>query len=169
MMVDIQSLFGEKGKTMPFALEDQWTPALIAKDVREFMSPVKVKGTVTNQEDGYLVQAEGETELLLQRDRGLAPVPYHITFGLEELFALTGSNKEKETETFSGHTIDLMAAVERSIASALPMKVLCKEDCKGICPKCGKDLNEGDCDCTESNIDPRFESLRALFQLDKEV
>lgn len=49
------------------------------------------------------------------------------------------------------------------------MKVVCREDCKGLCPVCGKDLNKGDCDCDTTYRDPRFESLRALFNDDEEV
>ena len=45
---------------------------------------------------------------------------------------------------------------------AIPMKKLCREDCKGLCPRCGKDLNEGDCNCAEKEIDPRWEPLKKL-------
>lgn len=45
---------------------------------------------------------------------------------------------------------------------AIPMKKLCSEDCKGLCPKCGKNLNEGTCDCKDENIDPRWDVLRKL-------
>ena len=45
----------------------------------------------------------------------------------------------------------------------LPTKVLCKEDCKGLCPKCGKDLNLGSCDCKTKDIDPRWQALSDLF------
>jgi uncharacterized protein len=44
----------------------------------------------------------------------------------------------------------------------LPTKRLCSEDCKGLCPYCGKDLNEGRCDCEVDEIDPRFEVLKKL-------
>ena len=49
------------------------------------------------------------------------------------------------------------------------MRVECREDCKGLCPICGKDLNDGDCGCDRTIRDPRFESLRALFNDDEEV
>ncbi|MEJ2616908.1 MAG: DUF177 domain-containing protein [Ignavibacteriaceae bacterium] len=45
---------------------------------------------------------------------------------------------------------------------AIPMKKLCKEDCKGLCYKCGKDLNEGDCDCQKNQIDARWLPLNEL-------
>ena len=46
----------------------------------------------------------------------------------------------------------------------LPIKHLCKEDCKGLCCKCGKNLNEGSCNCDTAELDPRFEKLRELLK-----
>jgi len=56
---------------------------------------------------------------------------------------------------YEGDVIDLERIVVDSVFLSIPMKPLCKVDCKGLCPKCGKDLNEGDCDCTEGNTDSR--------------
>ena len=78
-------------------------------------------------------------------------------------------NDDEETETFTGDQIDLADYVKRGIIGELPMRVECREDCKGLCPICGKDLNDGDCGCDRTIRDPRFESLRALFNDDEEV
>jgi uncharacterized protein len=48
------------------------------------------------------------------------------------------------------------------VAEALPMSVLCRDDCAGLCPRCGADLNEGSCDCTDDEMDPRWAALEAL-------
>ncbi len=56
---------------------------------------------------------------------------------------------------YEGDEIDLEKIVVDTVFLSIPMKSLCKVDCKGLCPKCGKDLNEGDCDCTEGNTDSR--------------
>ena len=45
-----------------------------------------------------------------------------------------------------------------------PVRFLCDEDCKGLCPKCGKDLNEGECSCVTKEVDPRLEPLRKLLE-----
>jgi uncharacterized protein len=45
---------------------------------------------------------------------------------------------------------------------SIPMKKLCKEDCRGLCPKCGKNLNEGKCDCDSQTVDPRWLQLKDL-------
>ncbi len=61
---------------------------------------------------------------------------------------------------YFGHVLDIMPQINESVYTLLPTKILCKEDCKGLCPNCGKDLNEGPCSCKIESIDPRLEALR---------
>lgn len=63
---------------------------------------------------------------------------------------------------YSGGEIDITALVQEQIAIALPMRPLCKEDCKGLCPKCGANLNRGDCGCQKGSVDLRFTALKGL-------
>jgi uncharacterized protein len=58
--------------------------------------------------------------------------------------------------------IDLSEDVRDYALLALPMKKLCSENCKGLCPKCGKNLNDGPCECRDEKIDPRWEPLQKL-------
>ena len=166
MRISVANLFGKNGCTESFSLEEM--PKDAYPDVVDFVKPVSLHGTVTNEKEQMLVSAEGNCTVHMACARCLAPVEQEITFSLDERFVRTGTVQE-ETETFSGDQMDLSDIVRRSILGALPMKVLCKEDCKGLCPKCGKNLNEGECGCDTSHVDPRFESLRALFNLDEEV
>ena len=61
---------------------------------------------------------------------------------------------------YFGRVLDILPQVEESIFSLLPTKVLCKENCKGLCPSCGKNLNEGECGCKNDDADPRLSALR---------
>ena len=58
--------------------------------------------------------------------------------------------------------IELDGEIRDYAILAVPMKKLCSEDCKGLCPRCGKNLNEGPCDCKEEKIDSRWEPLQEL-------
>jgi uncharacterized protein len=60
------------------------------------------------------------------------------------------------------HTLDLTEAVRQYALLAIPMKALCKKDCAGLCPTCGKNLNHGKCNCPEDNTDPRWSKLAGL-------
>ena len=64
-----------------------------------------------------------------------------------------------ELEYFA-RILDVMPQIQESIYALLPTKVLCRPDCKGLCPNCGADLNEGTCSCVNEDVDPRLESLR---------
>ncbi len=55
--------------------------------------------------------------------------------------------------------VDLTEAVRESVVLALPLAPLCREDCRGLCPRCGIDRNTGTCDCAEEDIDPRWAGL----------
>lgn len=59
--------------------------------------------------------------------------------------------------------IDITQIIENNIILALPIKRLCKENCKGLCPKCGTNLNDSTCNCKENDIDPRWEKLKDMF------
>lgn len=71
-------------------------------------------------------------------------------------------NTDLDTDVLDGNELDLTLITREQILLNLPEHVLCREDCKGICPTCGKDLNEGDCKCGEDEIDPRWAALRDL-------
>ena len=57
------------------------------------------------------------------------------------------------------YQLPLDSLVEADLILSLPSKVLCREDCRGLCPHCGKDLNEGLCGCKPKTVDPRLEAL----------
>ena len=78
--------------------------------------------------------------------------------------ALGQAEADEEAEVFSEYRLDLADFVTNEIRLGIPMKVLCREDCKGLCPKCGHDLNEGPCGCDLREEDPRLEVLRSLLQ-----
>jgi uncharacterized protein len=71
-----------------------------------------------------------------------------------------------DEDTYAGKEIDLGPAVREQILLYIPPPPLCREDCLGLCPKCGKDLNEGDCGCDRAVADPRWAALKRI-QLDK--
>ena len=168
MFIDISGVLGKKGEQIEFSITEN-----IEKDedyaaITAFDGPVEIKGVATNIDGAIKVEAEGTLSLFMSCDRCVTDVKEEIDFFLEEVYVASG-NAQEDDEFYQGSTIDLTSAVKKSILSSLPMKVLCNEDCKGLCPQCGKDLNAGECGCKTEHIDPRFESLRSLFKVDKEV
>lgn len=67
-----------------------------------------------------------------------------------------------EVTFLEGEEIDLEEIIRENIYLSIPLRALCSESCLGLCPHCGKDLNEGNCSCTEGSLDPRFQALETL-------
>lgn len=70
------------------------------------------------------------------------------------------TNKELELGFYSNDELDIKELIKEQMLLAVPMKPLCESDCQGICPKCGKDLNDGLCECKGEEVDPRLIKLK---------
>lgn len=64
---------------------------------------------------------------------------------------------------FLSDEIDLLSGIREDLMLNIPVKPLCKEDCRGLCPQCGTDLNEGECTCRKDEVDPRLGALRDIL------
>jgi len=72
------------------------------------------------------------------------------------------------TAFYSEGVLDVIDLLREQFQLVLPMKPLCREDCKGLCPECGTNLNRGTCDCTPHWEDPRLAALKGLLDRQKE-
>ena len=90
----------------------------------------------------------------------------HVDLGLSDA-ELT--EELDESNFIDGYHLDVDKLLFTEILSEWPEKVLCREDCKGLCSVCGQNLNTGSCDCEEPGLDPRMSVVRDLFKNFKEV
>ena len=79
------------------------------------------------------------------------------------------SDELDETNYIDGCSLDVEQLVRNELLVGWPTKVLCSDDCKGICSVCGQNLNEGTCDCEDTSLDPRMSAIRDVFKNFKEV
>ncbi len=93
---------------------------------------------------------EGERPVARSERRGQGSDGSTASFDLQSM----------EEEFFEGREIDLGGIVREQILLALPMDALCREDCRGLCPVCGKDLNQAECGCERQPADPRWGALK---------
>ncbi len=77
-------------------------------------------------------------------------------------------DEDVETSYYENDTIDLNELLREQFYLALPMKPLCADGCRGLCPQCGTNLNTGRCDCAPAWEDPRLAPLKALVKRDEE-
>lgn len=120
------------------------------------------------------VLISGDAEVILDGccDRCLKPVKIGIPFEFEyTVVKPDGFHEIDEDEQFfmTGYEMDTEVLVYNELIMSLPMKVLCKETCKGLCPVCGKNRNDGDCGCDTFIPDPRMAAIKDIFNANKEV
>ena len=86
-----------------------------------------------------------------------------------EMLEEPDQDKENEADYMIGFDLDVDRLIYDEILVNWPMKVLCKADCKGICKQCGVNLNQQDCDCQKTELDPRMAAIQDIFNKFKEV
>jgi uncharacterized protein len=162
-----QLLKASIGTTREFALDD---PIKIIDNE----PPVSVTGIVKliKTHRGVLAQGTVEVALPLECSRCLKTFKKKLVADIEEeylpsLDISSGAPLEAPDEPGSftideHHILDLSEAIRQNALLAIPMKPLCREDCAGLCPVCGKDLNKTQCDCNTNIIDTRWAKLVEL-------
>lgn len=124
--------------------------------------------------EGVLLEGTLSGQVAVACSRCLKPVMQAVTVTLEEEFKPTldvvrGTFLPTDEEDAAlliddHHILDISEVLRQAVLLAVPMQVLCRPDCAGFCQTCGQDLNEGDCDCSDDEGDPRWDQLSALLE-----
>ena len=127
--------------------------------------PVLASGTVRNTAGVLVMTGTVHTTIHGVCDRCAADFASYVEFPIHVVLVTELSNEENEDEwvfPLEGDSADLDYIVRTVFVLNLDSKLLCKEDCKGLCCRCGRNLNEGPCSC-QKELDPRFAALRQLL------
>ncbi len=129
--------------------------------------PVVAEGMVRNTAGVLVMSGSITTTIHGTCDRCATPFSREISFSLDDVVLVTEmANEENEDEwvfPLEGDSADLDDIVRTVFVLNLDSKLLCKDDCKGLCCRCGKNLNDGPCDC-QKELDPRFAALKQLLE-----
>ena len=128
--------------------------------------PVVAKGTVKNSAGVLLMHGMVETTLHGVCDRCAKPFLREVSYPLEAVLVKELENEEDADEwvfLLENDCADLDDIVRTAFVLNMDSRLLCREDCKGLCFRCGKDLNEGPCDC-QPEADPRLAVLKQLLK-----
>ena len=132
------------------------------------LEEVKIVGEIIFEDDIIKMNASIKTVLELICSRCLDTFIYPIDIDIEERFTNNSQIINEEIVFVESDRINITEVIENSIISTLPIKKLCNVDCKGLCQKCGTNLNKEACTCNNVDIDIRLEGLRTLLD-NKEV
>jgi len=125
-------------------------------------NPAPAELTVTRASSGTVLELAFDVRLEGPCFRCLADAELSLSLHLREYEAAKPEGEEMRTEYLEDERVDLSAWAHDAIALALPDKILCRPDCAGLCPVCGKDLNAEPHEHTEERTDPRWAKLREL-------
>ena len=135
-----------------------------------FPSPMKVKGEITNTAGYMRMTLTMSVDYTAECARCLAPVSGCFSLDLEKTVAtreVLGDLDENRLDDYAiidDGFLDMDEPLLEQLEMEFPVRFLCKEDCRGLCQKCGHDLNDGDCGCDTKDLDPRLEPLRKLLE-----
>lgn len=166
LQLDVARLKRSSGDTAHFDLLENLPPLEFAGDVISFVEPVNARLSALNTGKTLAVTGKISGKMELKCGRCLGSFAYEFEVPFEENYAMVQETPAEDLIPFSGDFLDVAPEVEKSIYLALPMKALCGEECRGLCPVCGRNLNEGDCGCAAEEFDPRLSVLKELLKKD---
>ena len=166
---DAISLDAVREEPVAFAFEVAFSAREFDREPLLEISPARIAGEVSRIEKGFAFDAHLDYAGRLECSRCLTAYPFRNS----EDFSLVlrrrpapGTGEvalQSEDEYFYDDELLSVAPIaEERIQMAIPMKPLCREDCRGLCPQCGQDLNVTACGCVVETEDPRWEALRVL-------
>lgn len=164
MLLGLSKIIDCPGESIPFST------SLDLSDLRYGESypvtePVVASGAVRNTAGVLVMTGSLHTTLHGVCDRCAADFVKDVEFPIDVVLVTELSNEDNEDEwvfPLEGDCADLEEIVRTVFVLNLDSKLLCKDDCKGLCCRCGKNLNEGPCGC-QKELDPRFAALQQLL------
>ena len=163
MKLGLRKIIHVPGASVPFDYEMDLTH-LDFYGTRPITRPIRVQGKITNRAGALLLEGTASTALDLTCDRCCKPFTREKSVLLDSLLATELENEESEDEIIllEGDASDLDEVASTAFILAMDIINLCSEDCKGLCGRCGADLNLGPCTC-KSDVDPRLAALAQLL------
>ncbi len=125
-----------------------------------------LSGVILNNTKSLELKAEVKGTMCVHCARCGKPLTVGLSFPISEVLVREDAeiSLDDEVLVYSGNEIDLTEAIIGSFLMNVSGKYLCSEDCKGLCPHCGTDLNDGSCDCDKDVIDPRLAKLAEIMK-----
>lgn len=175
MLIDLHPLLSQKGKVKKLEIELEQDVFTSRMGSYQIIDKQPLQFVFTNVGDGsVLIEAVIDITLNIPCDRCLEDVRTKLKIETSREVNLSDDvSKEAdpldEVDFISGTEFDVMRFTHGEILVNLPMKVLCSEACKGICNRCGTNLNHGSCGCDTTELDPRMAKALEVFNSFKEV
>ena len=174
MQIHLSDVTSCEGKTIQVSAELELEKIEFQLGQFPVLEKKPVELTITNTGNKVL-ELKGSTSVTVGMpcDRCLEQVAVEIPCHIERKLDMKLTDEERvndldESNYLTGMDLDVDRLVYLEVLMSWPLKVLCREDCKGICSQCGKNLNDGPCGCAEEPKDPRMAAISDIFSKFKE-
>jgi uncharacterized protein len=163
MSIDLKQLFEVVGDVRPL------DETLDLSDyelfgTKPFVTPIQIQGKIENKAGVVVLNADVRFVLRVNCDRCLDEFEWAFDYPVEHVLVTELNTDNDEYIVVENHLLDLDELILSDILLNLPSKLLCSEDCKGLCSMCGQNFNKGSCDCNDKLVDPRFAVLDELLK-----
>ncbi len=160
--ISLESLFLESGKEKDLKFNFDMSDVCV-NTAKPFVSDVAVELKLKSFESFVLFSAKVSYDFSYPCDRCAEVFDTHYECEFEHKVVNELNDEDKEYILADNFNISPEDIIKEDILLSLPSKILCKSDCKGLCPQCGTNLNNSKCDCKSTYIDPRLEVLKQLL------
>lgn len=164
MILDLKGVFDCEGYSRDLSYELDMTSFKDAAGLAPFKEPVKVAAFIRNRAGVVGLHVEADAKYFTQCDRCCKPICEQLNIVFDNVLVreIAGEDESGDIIKVENERLNLDELVTSTIILDLPMKHLCSESCKGLCPVCGKNLNEGSCEC-KKGVDSPFSVLKDLL------
>ena len=163
MIIDLKRIFANDDASMPIDRSLDMSSVEFS-GVFPLKKPVKMTGSVFSRASIVRLSAKLSYTYEAPCDRCGADAARSYTVDVEKMLAASLEGEENDDIILvPDMKLDLDELIYTETIVSIPTKHLCREDCRGICAKCGKNLNEGKCSCPEKETDPRLAALAELL------
>ena len=165
MLLGLSKIIDCPGASVSFSVSIDLSDLLYG-ETYPVSEPVLAEGAVRNTAGVLVMTGTLHTTIHGVCDRCAADFDKFVEFPLDVVLVTELSNEENEDEwvfPLEGDSADLEDIIRTVFVLNLDSKLLCKEDCKGLCCRCGRNLNDGPCNC-QKELDPRFAALKQLLE-----
>ena len=165
MLLGLSKIIDCPGASVPFSVSIDLSDLLYGES-HPVSEPVLAEGVVRNTAGVLVMTGSLHTTIHGVCDRCASDFDKFVEFPLDVVLVTELSNEENEDEwvfPLEGDSADLEDIVRTVFVLNLDSKLLCKDDCKGLCCRCGRNLNDGPCNC-QKELDPRFAALKQLLE-----
>ncbi len=168
MKVQISDIISGKDRNRKIDYNFEIPPFKFEGDIIKSRNSCQVVGKILSDSDILILNAKIKVDLEMICSRCLDTFIYPIDIDIEERFTTNSTSQDDEAVVVYDDVLNITEIVETIIISTIPIKRICKDDCKGLCQECGCNLNFNTCSCNNEDVDIRFEALKGLFD-NKEV